>query len=1007
MATSAPPLTAQAPRDRVIRVFISSTFRDMHAEREELVKQVFPELRRLCDSRGVVWNEVDLRWGVTEEQKAEGKVLPVCLAEIRKCRPYFIGLLGERYGWVPEAIDPELAAAEPWLKDHLHKSVTELEIIHGVLQQPEMAEHSFFYFRDPGYAAKLPAAQRADFVEDNPERRAKLARLKGDIRQAHHQGKLAFAPHENFPDAKALAELVRQDLTQVIDRLFPAGSEPDSLDRDAAEHESLVRSRMRVYVPREEYFRKLDDHASGDGPPLVVLGESGAGKSALLANWVARLRGQAKQGSPLVIQHHIGATPASTDWATMVRRILGEFNRRFGLKLEIPDKPDALRAAFANGLYRAAVYGRVVLVLDGLNQLEDRDQALDLAWLPPELPPNVRLVVATLPGRSLDELQRRAWPTMVVELLSVDERRKLIPLYLEQYGKSLAAEPTELIANAEQTRNPLFLRVLLEELRVWGQHETLAQRIAHYLQAGTVSELFEKVFIRWENDYEGDTDLVGDLLSLLTCARRGLSESELMDLLGQGEDPIPRAMLSTLLFAASDTLVDRSGLLGLSHDFARQAVYEVYLPNDEARRAVHRRIADTFAGQPLGKRKLDELPWQLSRAQEWQRLAGLLAEPAFFKAAWKTNAFEVKAYWVEIEAASPLRMVSVYERVIHGDEEDMAWLVSALLQNTGHLDDALTIRQRLTEHFRVSGDMNSVSANLGNQALILSDRGRLDEAMALHKEEERICRQLGDLDGLQASLGNQANILYARGQLDEAMALYKEKERICRQLGNLDGLSASLGNQANIFKDRGQLDEAITLHKEEERICRQVGDLDGLQDSLCNQAGILHTRGQVEEAMALYKEGERICRQLGNLDGLQNILGGQALILKDRDQVDEAMALHKEQERICRQVGDLDGLQVSLCNQAGILHTRGQVEEAMALYKEQERICRQLGNPGGVAYSFWGQSVVLQRRGDLRQALTVAEESLRIFETHGLIALARQIRPVVARLRSRASNHPQ
>jgi hypothetical protein len=53
-------------RDRVIRVFVSSTFRDMFAEREELVKQIFPQLRKLCDQRGVVWGEVDLRWGVTE-----------------------------------------------------------------------------------------------------------------------------------------------------------------------------------------------------------------------------------------------------------------------------------------------------------------------------------------------------------------------------------------------------------------------------------------------------------------------------------------------------------------------------------------------------------------------------------------------------------------------------------------------------------------------------------------------------------------------------------------------------------------------------------------------------------------------------------------------------------------------------------------------------------------------------------------------------------------------------
>jgi hypothetical protein len=39
---------------------------------------------------------VDLRWGITEEQAARGEVLPVCFAEIEKCRPYFVGLLGDR-----------------------------------------------------------------------------------------------------------------------------------------------------------------------------------------------------------------------------------------------------------------------------------------------------------------------------------------------------------------------------------------------------------------------------------------------------------------------------------------------------------------------------------------------------------------------------------------------------------------------------------------------------------------------------------------------------------------------------------------------------------------------------------------------------------------------------------------------------------------------------------------------------------------------------------------------
>ena len=68
--------TGNQPRQREIRVFISSTFRDMQEEREELVKQVFPQLRRLCENRFVTWSEVDLRWGIPEEPRPKGRYCP-------------------------------------------------------------------------------------------------------------------------------------------------------------------------------------------------------------------------------------------------------------------------------------------------------------------------------------------------------------------------------------------------------------------------------------------------------------------------------------------------------------------------------------------------------------------------------------------------------------------------------------------------------------------------------------------------------------------------------------------------------------------------------------------------------------------------------------------------------------------------------------------------------------------------------------------------------------------
>src|SRR5262245_18166553 len=101
---------------RVVRVFVSSTFRDMGAEREELIKRVFPQLRRRCEQRGIVWGEVDLSWGVTEEQARRGQVVRICLEEVDRCRPFFLALLGERYGWVPGPAD--LAQDPGWLAEH-------------------------------------------------------------------------------------------------------------------------------------------------------------------------------------------------------------------------------------------------------------------------------------------------------------------------------------------------------------------------------------------------------------------------------------------------------------------------------------------------------------------------------------------------------------------------------------------------------------------------------------------------------------------------------------------------------------------------------------------------------------------------------------------------------------------------------------------------------------------------------------------------------------------------
>ncbi len=124
--------------------------------------------------RQLYLTDVDLRWGVTEAEAEQGKVLAVCLEEIDRCRPFFLGLLGERYGWVPETLPEEAVIEFPWVDDRKGHSVTELEILHGVLNNPEMAGRAFFFFRELSAKTPLPA----DYQAETPEAAEKLAKLK-------------------------------------------------------------------------------------------------------------------------------------------------------------------------------------------------------------------------------------------------------------------------------------------------------------------------------------------------------------------------------------------------------------------------------------------------------------------------------------------------------------------------------------------------------------------------------------------------------------------------------------------------------------------------------------------------------------------------------------------------------------------------------------------------------------------------------------------------------------
>ncbi len=1017
-------------KSREVRVFISSTFRDMQEERNELAKRVFPQLRKMCSERGLGFTDVDLRWGVTDEEAAEGKVLPICLAEIGRCRPFFIGLLGERYGWVPKRIPDELIESQPWLSEHQDKSVTELEIIHGVLRNPGMGNRALFYFRDPTYVNTIPPEKRADFAESEPARRAKLTALKDRIRQS------GLALHDGYLNPQALGEIVLRDLTVAINQMYPPGPPLDPSEREAADHEAFARSRTGVYIGRPEYFERLDEHVEGDGPPLVVVGEPGSGKSALLANWA--LRYQESHPNLPIITHFIGASADSADWIAMLLRIQEGLGMPFdadhedsvdsveqrsnsvtGLMRTVAGRgrnilfmdegwlPVRTRADFANSLHMAATRGRIILILDALDQLEDRDEAHELPWLPREIPPNIRIVLSTTPGRPLDTLKRRGWPCLAVEPLDDSERKNLIRNYLAQYTKALNHSQTDLIASADQTSSPLYLRSLLEELRLFGEHQGLNQRIEHYLAAQRVSDLYEGIFARYEEDYERERPgLVRDAMTLVWAARRGLTEAELLQILGDHDAPLPQACWSPFHLAAKHAFVSRSGLIGFSHEQVREAVRARYLPSKEDQDNAHLLLADYFSTLGNDPRAIDELPWLLRETKNWQRLYGKLSDLHFFLVAWITDESEVKSHWAQIEEHTDLSMVDAYRSVIDSPSEHMEILtpshvsrllgeggfliafpsqnegtsivshVASLLYGARHLREALSLTEFLSDHYRSAGDVLCLQGLLRFQGSIHFRLYNLDDAMALYREAEQICRELGNEEDLQACLLDQASILRAQGAAKAALLLYKRIEWINRELGNKDGLQRSLFEQANILRERGKLGKAMALYREQERLCRETGNQDYLAQSLGNQAIVLATQGDLDGAEKLHKEEERIFREQGNEDGLALSLGNQGNDLWARGDQEGAEAMYKEQERLSRKLGNRFGLALSLGGQGDILQARGNFAGAMAMYKEAEPLFRELGYQEGLQAMLNNQAVILRKQGDQ----SVATESYKSLE---------------------------
>lgn len=588
---------------REIRVFISSTFSDMQSERNYLVKHVFPDIERECRRRNVAFTALDLRWGITEEESQSGRVVEICLDEIERTRPFFIGLVGGRYGWVPPKDAANIDVARlcerfPWIADCFEHglSITEMEMRYGVLDSPKDVEAHFFVRGERSIPAK--------FRESDADAEDKRRRLVADIRRAAGEGRCTVS------DYRSMARLGREvhgRLMETLDRLFPADEKTDIYEQCAARQQQALDELRRVYVPRSgektDYLR-----CQGRFGHAVIRGSAGDGLSAFAANELsdtAIAEAAGESGLPLQVMRTIVGEDVPTQ--EMARRMFVHRLMRLHPEVEVPEMKEGFdtEIPFAD-IVRRFPKAEYVWVIDGPEKLADRTER-GLGGLLCHTPLIGHFIIITSDRETADNLgvapgddTCRGWLTK----LHVGQRREIAERYLARAGKRLNGRQLSAVAGSEVLDKVKILRTFVDILTTFGVYENVDDFIHRFATVETIGDFYTQILAYLEEEYgRGRVELY---FKRLLASEIGMSEDMLMR--GVADTPLERAALEGATEAFTER---RNGQVRLVDGLLREAAGERYTVSDSERKSLSRLV---IADCRRGRRQLRE------GAPLWQRI---------------------------------------------------------------------------------------------------------------------------------------------------------------------------------------------------------------------------------------------------------------------------------------------------------------------------------------------------------------------------------------------------
>jgi len=326
-------------------------------------------------------------------------------------------------------------------------------------------------------------------------------------------------------------------------------------------HSSFARVPQHIDVTAQnDVIQELDMYCetttNDTSQPLVVVSNSGMGKSTLLASWLSK-KDDAMQSRRLdyeefTFSHSIGCSRLSTQVTNLLRRLVTGLIAHFDIKEQMNLADDKLSWVLPRLLERCSKKGRVTIILDGLSNLCSQDMMeFGLKFLPLNLPSNVRLVMSTTTpttpttndteySRSrnmrakqiLDEITRRKWQTIPLQPIHSSEVVNFIEQFLSLSSTtlhpSIRAQVIDTVSTHPLATNVSFVTLMLAGIchAVTSGYKSVNHCLVAF-NANSTKALVESMLTLFEDS----VSLLGESLCLLFVARHGLHETELFDLL--------------------------------------------------------------------------------------------------------------------------------------------------------------------------------------------------------------------------------------------------------------------------------------------------------------------------------------------------------------------------------------------------------------------------------------------------------------------------------------------